>query len=202
MNIAVFASGRGSNFQAIYAHIKSGKINANVRCLISNNPSAPVIGFAKNNRIQTYIIDAKDDGHSKQLLEVLDKHNTQLIVLAGYMKLIQKNIVKKFHNKIINIHPSLLPSFGGKGCYGMNVHEKVFKSGVKYTGATVHYVNQNYDEGQIIAQEHISISPEDSAENIATKVLKIEHKLLPEVVKKICENQLYWINNKPWISKL
>ena len=200
MNLAVFASGRGSNFEAVYSLIKSGEINANVRCLISNNPNAPALDFAKNNGIETYIINVKSNAYYEQLFEILSKHEIQLIVLAGYMKLIPENVVERFPNKIINIHPALLPSFGGKGCYGMNVHKKVLKSGVKFTGATVHFVNQNYDEGQIIAQEIVSISPEDTAEDIATKVLKIEHKLLPQVVKQICKNQLNWKNNKPWIS--
>ena len=199
MNIAVFASGRGSNFEAVYFLIKSGEIKANVSCLISNNTNAPVLDFAKNNGIEIYTIDVKSNAYSEQLLEILSKQKIQLIVLAGYMKLIPENVVERFPNKIINIHPALLPSFGGKGCYGMNVHKKVLKSGVKFTGATVHFVNQNYDEGQIIAQEVVSISPEDSAEDIATKVLKIEHKLLPQVVKQICDNQLNWKNNKPWI---
>ena len=202
MNIAVLASGRGSNFKAVFSQIKSSQINADIGCLISNNPNAPVLDFAKNNGIKTYTIDAKSNDCSEQLLRIFSKHKIELIVLAGYMKLIPENVVERFSNKIINIHPALLPSFGGKGYYGMNVHKKVLKSGVKYTGATVHFVNKNYDEGQIIAQEIVHISPEDSAEDIAKKVLKIEHKLLPQVVKKICDNQLKWKNNKPWISTL
>ncbi len=200
MNIAVFASGRGSNFKAIFSKIKSGEIEADIACLITNNTQAPALDFAKENKIDTYTIDFNNNIYVNQLLKILKQYKIQLIVLAGFLKLISEKIVQKYPNKIINIHPSLLPSFGGRGCYGVNVHKKVFKSGVKFTGATVHFVNQNYDEGQIIAQEIVPISSGDSVEDIAAKVLKVEHKLLPDIVNYICRNQLYWKDNKPWIK--
>ena len=200
MNIAVFASGRGSNLEAVYSKIQAGEIQAKIKCLISNNPEAPALEFAKKNGISAVAIDIKSVASTKQFLKILEDNKISLIVLAGYMKLIPNEVVERFPNKIINIHPALLPAFGGKGCYGMNVHKKVIKSGVKYTGATVHFVNNNYDEGQIIAQEIVSLLPDDTPEDIAQRVLKVEHKLLPQVVKKICENQLVWENNKPWIK--
>lgn len=200
MNIAVFASGRGSNFEAIHSKIISGEINAKIGCLISNNASAGAIDFATLNNISTYSIDVKSTSSTLMLLEILEKHEIQLIVLAGYMKLIPVEIVERYENKIINIHPALLPSFGGKGCFGMNVHRKVWKSGVKFTGATVHFINNKYDEGNIIAQEIVPVLHTDSPEDIAKRVLKIEHQLLPKIVRQICEDQLIWKNNKPWIK--
>ena len=200
MNIAVFASGRGSNFEAVFSKIQAGEIRAKIKCLISNNPEAPALEFAKKNGISAFAIDIKSVASTKQFLKILEDNKISLIVLAGYMKLIPNEVVERFQNKIINIHPALLPAFGGKGCYGMNVHKKVIKSGVKYTGATVHFVNNNYDEGQIIAQEIVSVLPEDTPEDVAQRVLKVEHNLLPQVVKQICENQLVWENNKPWMN--
>jgi len=200
LNIAVFASGRGSNFQAVFSKIQAGEIRAKIKCLISNNPESPALEFAKKNGISAFAIDIKSVASTKQFLKILEDNKISLIVLAGYMKLIPNEVVERFQNKIINIHPALLPAFGGKGCYGMNVHKKVIKSGVKYTGATVHFVNNNYDEGQIIAQEIVSVLPEDTPEDVAQRVLKVEHNLLPQVVKKICENQLVWENNKPWMN--
>jgi len=202
LNIAVFASGRGSNFEAVFSKIQAGEIRAKIKCLISNNPEALALEFAKKNGISAFAIDIKSVASMEQFLKILEDNEIQLIVLAGYMRLIPNEVVERYFNKIINIHPALLPAFGGKGCYGMNVHKKVIKSGVKFTGATVHFVNNNYDEGQIIAQETVPVFQEDTPEDVAKRVLKVEHKLLPQVVKQICENQLVWENNKPWIKTL
>ena len=202
MRIAAFASGRGSNVEAIYANIQSGEIKADIKCLISNNPNAPALDFARNNHIPAYYIDLNSSASTKQTLCILKNHTIQYIILAGYMKLIPNEIVEQYLNKIINIHPALLPAFGGKGCYGMNVHKKVLKSGVKYTGVTIHFVNNNYDDGQIIAQEIVPVLQDDSPDEIAKRVLTTEHKLYPEILKQICNDQLNWINNKPWITEL
>ena len=199
--IAVFASGRGSNFQAIFAQIKSGNINAEVVCLISNNPKAHALEYARKKHIPVFSIDVNTPASTEQLLTILENYSAELIVLAGYMKLIPTEVVERYSNKIINIHPALLPAFGGKGCYGMNVHKKVLKSGVKFTGVTIHFVNNNYDDGQIIAQEIVPVLQNDSPEDVAKRVLKTEHKLYPEILKQICNDQLNWINNKPWITE-
>jgi len=200
LKIAIFSSGRGSNFEAIYSKINSGEMNASIGCLISNNSNALAIDFAKLNNISAYSININSLASTGQLLKILEYHKIQLIVLAGYMKLIPNEVIERYTNTIINIHPSLLPAFGGKGCYGMNVHKKVWKSGVKYTGATVHFVNNKYDAGQIIAQEIIPILQADTPEDIAKRVLKVEHQLLPKIIIKICNDQLIWENNKPWIK--
>lgn len=199
--LAVFASGRGSNFRAIWSEIDAGNISAEVCLFITDNPQAKSLEFARLLEISSFAIDTKMTGFSEQILRLLEDHNIDLVVLAGYMKLIPSDVVDRYENRIINIHPALLPAFGGKGCYGLNVHEKVIKSGVKKTGVTVHYVNRNYDEGHIIAQETVNVFPEDTAQTLAEKVLKIEHELYPDILKEICNNRMHWINGKPWIDQ-
>ncbi|MBC8197335.1 MAG: phosphoribosylglycinamide formyltransferase [Candidatus Marinimicrobia bacterium] len=199
--IAIFASGKGSNFEVIYSKIKLGEINGEIVCFITNNPNSLALQFAEKNNIPSIIVDLINQSYTKDLIEFLKFHVVELIVLAGYIKLIPSKVVEMYENKIINIHPALLPAFGGKGCYGMNVHIKVWESGVKYSGVSVHFVNNNFDEGKIITQQMVSILQNDTPTEIAEKVLKIEHQVYPEVIKQICNNNLKWINNKPWILK-
>ena len=151
------------------------------------------------DRRSTYVLDVNMKTYSQKVLKLLENNKINLIVLAGYLKLIPKIIVDKFENKIVNIHPALLPSFGGKGYYGLKVHKEVIDSGVKKTGVTIHYVNSNYDQGQIIVQKTINVLPEDTHITLAKKVLNIEHQLYPFVLKAICEDRIDWINGKPWI---
>ena len=199
--IAIFASGKGSNFVAIFERIKNCEINGEIVCFITNNLNSLALQFAKKNNIPIIVINVKNKLYTEKLVQFLEFYSVDLIVLAGYMKLIPQNIIENFENKIINIHPSLLPAFGGKGCFGMNVHNKVWKSGVKYSGATVHFVNDKYDDGKIITQKIVSILQTDTPEDIAKKVLKIKHQIFPEVIKYMCNNELNWVNNKPWILK-
>tara|TARA_B100000029_G_scaffold76066_1_gene67811 strand:- start:124 stop:738 length:615 start_codon:yes stop_codon:yes gene_type:complete len=199
--LAVFASGRGSNFRAIWSEISAGNIPAEVCLFITDNPQAKSLEFARSVDISSFALDTKMPGFAEQILRLLEDHNIDLVVLAGYMKLIPADVVDCYENRIINIHPALLPAFGGKGCYGLNVHKKVINSGVKKTGVTVHYVNRNYDEGHIIAQETVNVFPEDTAQSLAEKVLKIEHELFPDILKEICNNRMNWINGKPWVNQ-
>ena len=203
-NIVVFASGTGSNFTAIHKCIDDGKINGRIVLLVSNNPRSKSIDFARSNRIKTSIINKDLISDLAQyedfLFKELESVNADLIVLAGYLKMIPINIISEYKNKILNIHPSLLPKFGGKGFYGMRVHEAVFKSKEVFTGATVHFVDEIYDNGPIILQKKVKISPDDSPETIAKKVLDIEHRLLPYVVQKFCLDQIVFKNKKPIIT--
>lgn len=203
-NIVVFASGTGSNFTAIHKCIDDGKINGRIVLLVSNNPRSKSIDFARSNRIKTSIINKDLISDLAQyedfLFKELESVNTDLIVLAGYLKMIPINIISEYKNKILNIHPSLLPKFGGKGFYGMRVHEAVFKSKEVFTGATVHFVDEIYDNGPIILQKKVKISPDDSPETIAKKVLDIEHRLLPYVVQKFCLDKIVFKNKKPIIT--
>jgi phosphoribosylglycinamide formyltransferase-1 len=192
--LAVFASGRGSNFQAILEQINNGLISATVGLCITNNPTAGVIDIAKANEIPIKICLPKDfpDNHAfnEAILNDLIDSKIDFIVLAGYLKLIGRQIVDQYSNKIINIHPALLPAFGGKGMYGHHVHDAVYQRGVKLSGATVHLVNNEYDAGPIVLQKAVSIEDAQSGEEIARRVLEIEHEIFPQAVKLLVENRL------------
>uniref|UniRef100_A0A7S2WYL0 phosphoribosylglycinamide formyltransferase 1 n=1 Tax=Chloropicon primus TaxID=1764295 RepID=A0A7S2WYL0_9CHLO len=143
----------------------------------------------------------KDKGLGRLLEELGETHGVDYVLLAGYMKFIPPELVRSYPREMLNIHPALLPSFGGKGCYGMNVHEKVVDSGVRFTGATVHFVNEEYDKGRIVAQACVPVSPEDSPEDVASKVLRREHELYPDVVAALCDGRIVWREDgKPVIS--
>jgi phosphoribosylglycinamide formyltransferase-1 len=192
--LAVFASGRGSNFQAILEQINNGNIPATIGLCLTNNPNAGVIEIARENKIPLKICSPKKfpdiQTFNEDILNALIELDIDYIILAGYLKLIGKQIVDQFSNKIINIHPALLPSFGGKGMYGHHVHEAVYERGVKISGATVHLVNSEYDAGPIVLQKVVSIEDAGSPEEIARRVLKIEHEIYPQAVKLLVEERL------------
>jgi len=185
LNIAVFVSGRGSNLKAILASEELKEL-VEVKAVISDKISCPAFQIAKSFSIPTYSIGDKAGCLKyRELIILLLDLRIDLIVLAGFLKLLPNELVNAFHNKIINIHPALLPSFGGRGMYGPNVHKAVFESSAKVSGATVHFVDYTYDTGNIIVQRCVDISDVKSPEEIAERVIKIEHELLPYVVKKI-----------------
>jgi len=190
--IAVFASGTGSNFINIVDKINQFKLNAEVVLLISNNPGSGSVKFAIKNNINVEIINkfrCKDENNINLKYKLSLKENKiDLILLAGFMKKIPVDIIKIYENKILNIHPSLLPDYGGKGFYGMNVHNAVFNSKDKFSGATVHYVNERYDKGPILIQKKIDIQDCNSPNEIGKKILKVEHEIFPEAVKKHLKN--------------
>lgn len=194
MNIAVFVSGRGSNLRAI---IQSEKLKGLVSLVlvISDKIDCAAFKIAEEFNIETAVA-GKNGITFSELIELLEKKNTGLIVLAGFLKLIPAEFVKHFENRIINIHPALLPSFGGKGMYGHHVHEAVFKSGKKFSGPTVHFVNSEYDRGEIIAQKVVDISSAVSPDEVAALVLKAEHILLPEVVALFAQDKIKILNGK------
>ena len=134
------------------------------------------------------------------LLQTLLKTKVELICLAGYMKLLPEGIIREYKNRILNIHPALLPKFGGKGFYGMKVHEAVIAAGVEESGVTVHLVDKDYDHGKIIAQEKVAVRSGDTAEILAERVLQVEHNLYPQVVKAFCKDRVVWENNYPKIE--
>jgi len=188
IKVAVFVSGRGSNLRAIVNYFKINRQKVSVNLVISNKPDCPAFNFALENEIQTFVVKSKNTNKSfswEEILNTLKKNEIDLIVLAGFLK--------KIPNKI---HPALLPSFGGKGMYGINVHRAVFESSAKVSGATVHFVNEKYDEGKIIAQKCVDISDVNSPEEIAERVLKIEHKILPAVIEKFADNKIQIENNR------
>ena len=189
-NLAIFASGGGSNFKNIYNHICNNYIHAEIKILISNNSNCGSVLFAKENKIQYKVINNfrfSDDKIDNIMLNILKDNNIDLIVLAGYMKKIPEKIVKYYYNKILNIHPALLPKFGGKGFYGMKIHEAVIDSKEENTGVTIHFVDNNYDTGNIVYQEEIKVMQNDTAESLSKRVLQLEHKVYPEIIRKLCK---------------
>ena len=194
-NLVVFASGGGSNFRSIYNNIEKNNIEGvKISLLISNNPNSKAVSFAKENSISTFIANYSRYPDRKvyadKLLSKITEHNPALIILAGYMKLIPKELVDAFSNMIINIHPGKLPDFGGKGYYGMKVHQAVIESKSKTTAVTIHYVNEEYDKGMIIHEELIDVLDNDTAESLAERVLKYEHKIYSKVINDIINNKV------------
>ena len=189
-NIAVLVSGGGTNLQALIdaeksGIIKSGKINL----VISNNPDAFALERAKNAGIKTVVCNKKELGNEfeSKLISVLEENNTDFIVLAGFMCILSENFTSHFEKKIINVHPSLIPSFCGKGFYGLKVHEAALKYGVKVTGATVHFVNEIPDGGEIIMQKAVEIKEADTPEILQRRVMEeAEWKILPLSLEKVC----------------
>jgi len=196
LKIAVFVSGRGSNLKAILTSEELKEL-VEVKVVISDKISCPAFQIAESFSIPTYSIgDNAVCTKYEELIPLLIDFKIDLIVLAGFLKLIPNKLIDVFRNKIINIHPALLPSFGGRGMYGANVHKAVFESSAKISGATVHFVDYTYDTGNIIAQRCVDISDVKSPEEIAERVIKIEHELLPFVVKKIALGKVSIVNKR------
>ncbi len=181
-NLVVFASGNGTTLQSIIDAIKEGNLKAEISLVVSNNPKAYALERAKKSNIPTYIIKSKiPDEMDKELADVLDKTKVDLIVLAGYLKLIGKRLLSKY--TIINTHPALLPKYGGKGMYGMNVHKAVIAAKEEYSGVTLHYVNSEYDRGPTIIQTKVKVMPNDTPEDLAARVQYAEKIQLIEALK-------------------
>ena len=194
MNIAVFASGRGSNLMAILKAIEEGKLKARVVVVISNKSSAGALEIARSKGIDALHISRRqfssDREYADKILSELRKRNVELVVLAGYMKKIPAEVVSEYRNRILNIHPALLPSFGGQGMYGINVHKAVIESGVKITGVTVHIVDEEYDHGPIVLQRAVEVKDDDTPETLAERVLKVEHEVYPEAIRLFVEGKV------------
>jgi phosphoribosylglycinamide formyltransferase-1 len=204
MNIAVFASGRGSNFQAILNAIDTGFLPARITVLISNKSDAGAFEIAHKHNIPAQHLSQKmfssEEALADAMLEVLEKHNTEFIALSGYLKKIPAQVIRQYRNRIINIHPALLPSFGGAGMYGRYVHEAVIARGEKVSGASVHLVDEEYDRGPIIVQKSLNIAPDDTPDSLAAKILKIEHEIFPLALKAFAEGRVKIEGRKAWIT--
>ena len=185
LNIGVLISGGGTNLQAIIDETKSGGINGKVKLVISNKEDAYGLERARLSKIKA-IYETDED----KIIGLLKENNIDLIVLAGYLKIITPKFVDEFRNKIINIHPSLIPSFCGKGYYGEKVHQGVIDYGAKVTGATVHFVDEGADTGAIIMQETVNVEQDDDAKTLSKRVLEVEHRILKESIRLFCENKL------------
>jgi phosphoribosylglycinamide formyltransferase 1 len=192
MNLAFFASGNGSNFQSVYKACVSGKLKSIPNVLISNNSDSGAIKFAKTHGLPHSHISKITEPDSKKrdykILETLRHHSVDLILLLGYMQLLGTQTIEAYKDRILNIHPALLPKYGGKGMYGMNVHKAVIQSGDTETGVTLHLVNEEYDKGKILAQTKVLVEAGDTPESLAARVLVREHSFLVETLLKI-ENE-------------
>ncbi len=192
--IAVLVSGGGTNLQALIDAQNSGIIHSGkIELVISNNANAYALERAKNAGISAVFVSKKDSGSQEKFEEnikaVLTEYNIDLIVLAGFMSILSENFTKAYPKRIINVHPSLIPSFCGKGFYGLYVHEAALKYGVKVTGATVHFVNEIPDGGEIIMQKAVNIRENDTPETLQKRVMKLaEWKILPQATEKVCQD--------------
>ena len=182
--IAVFASGSGSNAEQIALYFAQNE-NVEVALIFSNNPQAGVIERARRLHIPVVLFDKKTFYDTPKIIQILQNEQIDLIVLAGFMMLIPEALVKAFPNKIVNIHPALLPKFGGQGMYGHFVHQAVVAAGENESGITIHYVNEHYDEGTIIFQAKCPVLPTDTPDDVAQKIHVLEHRHYPEIIEKL-----------------
>ncbi len=192
--IAVFVSGRGSNFQAIIEAIGEGRLAAEVVLVIGDKPEIGAFDIAKKNGIHYTYFNKNDfeseENYDSAILAALEKYQVQLIALAGYMKKIGQTVIRGYKNRILNIHPALLPSFGGAGMFGVRVHKAVLGYGSKVSGVTVHLVDDEYDTGVPILQRCVPVLEDDTPETLAARVLAEEHKIFPEALQLFCENKI------------
>lgn len=206
LRVTVLVSGGGTNLQAIIDNINTGNItNSKIEVVISNNPNAFALERAKKAGIDTVCISPKDYSDrslfNKALIEKIDEYNVDLIVLAGCMVVMPPELIQKYNNKIINIHPALIPSFCGKGFYGLHVHEEALKRGVKITGATVHFVDEGTDTGPIILQKAVEVRQDDTPEILQKRVMEeAEWKIMPKAIDLIANGRVKVEDRKVYIS--
>lgn len=192
--IAVFVSGGGSNLQSLIDASEDGRLSGEIVLVISSRDNAYGLERAFNAGIDTFVYKVKNypskEDARRDLLEMLKEYEVEYIALAGYLKLLPEPVLKYFKNRITNIHPALLPKYGGKGMYGHHVHKHVIKAGEKESGATVHLVDEIYDHGKILMHKKVAVSPKDTPDSLAAKVLKIEHQIYSEALNKlICDTR-------------
>ncbi|MDX2129829.1 MAG: phosphoribosylglycinamide formyltransferase [Chloroherpetonaceae bacterium] len=191
--LAVFCSGAGSNFKVLFQKAKEKKLPFEFIVCVSNNSQCGAMQFAREQGIHTIHLSSKTHPDPKEfnraLISKLSELQIDLILLAGYMKKITPELVKEFPKRILNIHPSLLPKFGGEGLYGLKVHEAVISAGEKESGATVHFVDNDYDTGEIILQEKVNVELTDTPESLAERVLKVEHRIYIQALEKVTLHQ-------------
>ena len=207
LRIAVLVSGGGTNLQALIDAEKSGIIkNGKIELVLSSKEGVYALERAKNANIKTEVVERKDysdiEAYSQKLIDVLKENNIDLIVLAGFMTIISESVSRAFENKIVNVHPALIPSFCGKGFYGLHVHEAALSKGVKLSGATVHFVTEVCDGGPIIMQKAVEVKDDDTPETLQRRIMEeAEWKILPEAVSLICQGKVKVIDGKTIIEK-
>lgn len=195
-NIAVLVSGGGTNLQSIIDATEAGEINGQIKVVISNKENAYGLERARKHNIEAVF-----ENDEKKVIEILKEKEIDIVVMAGYLKIISADFVNEFKNRMINIHPSLIPSFCGKGYYGKKVHQGVLDYGAKVTGATVHFVTEGADEGPIIMQEAVKVEQDDDADTLAARVLKIEHQILKKSVALLCDDKVRVDGRRVYINE-
>ncbi|MEL7604487.1 MAG: phosphoribosylglycinamide formyltransferase [Sedimentibacter saalensis] len=204
LNIGVLISGSGTNLQSLIDNVENGQIDGKITVVISNKIDAYGLERARKHNIKSVFVDQKNyqdsEIYNEAVIKELKSNGVELVVLAGYLKILSRNFIETYRNRIINVHPSLIPSFCGKGYYGLKVHEAAVNYGVKISGATVHFVDEEADSGPIIIQETVKVDFKDTPEKLQKKVLKIEHKILPQAVKLFCEGRLDVVGRKVEIN--
>jgi phosphoribosylglycinamide formyltransferase 1 len=194
LRLAVFASGSGSNFQAIIDAAEQGSLPAELALCLSNKETAGALERARQHGIATAVLSPEsfleEAQYAATLLDVLERHGVNFVALAGFMKRIPPAVVSAFHHRMTNIHPALLPAFGGHGMYGIRVHRAVLEYGARWTGVTVHLVDEDYDTGPIVLQQPVPVQQDDSPETLAARVLEAEHRLYPEALRLFAENRV------------
>jgi phosphoribosylglycinamide formyltransferase-1 len=194
LKLSVLASGGGTDLQAIIDAVKNGSLDVDIKLVISNNSEAYALRRAEENGIPWVVHSSANyfdkEEFRRRFLDILLYNEVNFIVLAGYLKKIPDIVVEHFHRRIINIHPALLPKYGGKGFYGQNVHKAVLEAGDKVTGVTIHFADNKYDNGEIIYQEEVPVADSDTPDTLAERVLKIEHKVLPYVIGLFAEGKV------------
>ncbi len=195
LKMAVLISGGGTNLQAIIDNIENGNIDGSIELVVSNKKDAYGLERASKHGIENIFLDIKDyennEKYDEKIIGLLEEKKVGLVVLAGYLKVLSEKFTRKYKNRIINVHPSLIPSFCGKGYYGEKVHKAVLDYGVKYTGATVHFVDEGTDTGAIIAQDVVKVQSDDSVESLQKRVLEKEHDLLVTTIKNLADKKVY-----------
>ncbi len=200
-NLVALVSGGGSNLAAIMDAIDRGEINGEIKAVISSNAEAYALQRASSRGIETHVcsvsIYKSHEARDRKILEILNRHKADYVLLAGYLGIISPFLIEEYRNRIVNIHPALLPKFGGKGFFGIHVHEAVLAAGESESGATVHFVDSGTDTGLIIAQGKVKVESGDTPHDLQSRILdNVEHKLFPHVVKLLCDDKIRVENNK------
>ncbi len=197
IRVAVFASGRGSNLEALFDALE-GRQDAAVVLVASDRADAPALDRARRRGVEAAVVDA---GDAAGMLAALERAEVDWIVLAGYLKRVPGEVVRRYPSRILNIHPALLPAHGGKGMYGERVHASVLEAGEKVSGASVHLVDEEYDRGPVVAREVVPVVPGDTPATLAARVLEVEHRLLPAVVIAAAEGRIRVEGDRAWIEE-
>ena len=206
MKLAVFASGGGSNLQAILDAVENGALRAEVALVVADRETAGALDGAARHGVPSAVLRPADfaepEAFCRALLAVLAEHGVTFIALAGYLRKVPDAVVRAFRHRILNVHPALLPAFGGPGFYGRRVHASALAHGVRWSGATVHLVDEGYDTGPIVLQEPVRVEPDDTPETLAARVLAVEHRLYPEALRLFAEGRVRVEGRRVHISDL